>query len=473
MLPSQGLRPLDPYRTLQLHPHAPRGLIIEAYWALIARQRHGTAPQAIQAIDDLNDAYGLLIDDKRRRAYDEESGVAGLHTPQVRATRRGFGLLGFGSSVTLVSDHSDYYHLLRIDRDAAPEIVDLAHAIMSRQTRGGSVESVFLAGLLDQAHRTLRNPQRRAQYDAALLTGKRDGRTGPPPLVTPAAMPHLDLPTPDARDTIIAEVMPLDECDVVIVQPSPPRESSPDIGAPDESTVPEMYASAPLPESPAEEAADAAIDAEAGPDEDALPAIAAAPSESPTRPAGMLLRMMRMGQRPATPPSAKPVPEPAGETAAPASASVSEKKPAAPTMDAGDARVLSLRDSERPVPMEYRRPVRDGRDVEPRPRQAVDAELAFIAGPHAGARVALNDHAVTLGTSYDSDIVLDDQDGRIAPEHARIWRHGEHFVFRQVDGRGTVIGGSPMTLPLVMLEDGDEIEIGGHRLRFEHRSPGS
>ncbi|MBI5284362.1 MAG: FHA domain-containing protein [Chloroflexi bacterium] len=456
---------------------------------LIARQRHSTAPQAIQAIDDLNEAYGLLIDDKRRRAYDEESGVAALPMPQVRATRRGFGLLGFGSSVTLASDHSDYYHLLRIDREADAEIVDLAHAIMSRQTLGGSVEGVFMADLLDQAHRTLGNPQLRAQYDAALVTGKRDGKGGPRrPVAVP--LPHADPePVPqDERDAVSAEAPPLqagpeplppDEGDAVLAEAALPNESQQDVAVPEESVapefdsvVPEMYAVPVSSESPAEEAVDGAVDAGAGPDDEAAPAVAAAPGAPAPRPAGMLLRMIRMGQRPSASTPPQPAPEPDRAAADSAAASVAEKKPVAPMMDAGDARVLSLRDGERPVPMEYRRPARDAGVVERPPRHAVGTELTFIAGPHAGARVALDDHAVTLGTSYASDIVLDDQDGRIAPEHARIWRHGEHFVFRQVDGHGTAIGGAPMTLPLVMLEDGDEIEIGGHRLRFGHRPQG-
>ncbi len=103
--------------------------------------------------------------------------------------------------------------------------------------------------------------------------------------------------------------------------------------------------------------------------------------------------------------------------------------------------------------------------------RAGDATLTFVGGPLAGERFALGESAITIGTSFLSDIVLPPERRVIAPEHARIWKHGDHFVFRQLDGSGTIIGGEQLVLPLVMLEDGDDIQIGAHRMRFTRTGP--
>ncbi len=79
--------------------------------------------------------------------------------------------------------------------------------------------------------------------------------------------------------------------------------------------------------------------------------------------------------------------------------------------------------------------------------------------------MSLGSEALTLGSGYEADIMLGTDDG-VAPEHGRIWQHGDNFVFRQVDGTGTLVGGQELTLPLVMLDDGDEIVIGAHRMLF-------
>jgi hypothetical protein len=44
-------------------------------------------------------------------------------------------------------------------------------------------------------------------------------------------------------------------------------------------------------------------------------------------------------------------------------------------------------------------------------------------------------------------------------------------MLRQLDRQGTLINGEPMLLPMVILDDGDEIGIGGYRIRFVRNSP--
>jgi hypothetical protein len=103
-------------------------------------------------------------------------------------------------------------------------------------------------------------------------------------------------------------------------------------------------------------------------------------------------------------------------------------------------------------------------------RAEVCAELRFTAGAHAGETLSLDGRSLSIGSSYDADVRLPDETGAVASDHARIWQLGQRFLFRHVDGHGTVIGGEPVMTPLVWLDDGDEIEIGVHRMRFSLRS---
>jgi len=104
------------------------------------------------------------------------------------------------------------------------------------------------------------------------------------------------------------------------------------------------------------------------------------------------------------------------------------------------------------------------------PAAVILAELVFLEGPRAGERVPLGADAINLGSSYASHVVLTGDEEHIAPEHARIWLHGDHFVFRQLDDGDTMICGQPLTLPMIVLDDGDEIRISLHRMRLEHRA---
>jgi hypothetical protein len=98
--------------------------------------------------------------------------------------------------------------------------------------------------------------------------------------------------------------------------------------------------------------------------------------------------------------------------------------------------------------------------------QLAAATLAFIAGPRSGERVDLVGDVMTLGSAAACDIVLKDDYAEIEPEHARLMRRGATYMFRDIAGHDTAITDSPLPLAVVMLEDGDEIQIGMHRMRF-------
>ena len=80
--------------------------------------------------------------------------------------------------------------------------------------------------------------------------------------------------------------------------------------------------------------------------------------------------------------------------------------------------------------------------------------------------ITLADKPVTLGTDHTCEVVLEADGGLIAAAHAQIWLTGNRFAIRSLNPRyATRVGGSKVNW--AMLDDGDEIEIGRCRIRFE------
>jgi curved DNA-binding protein CbpA len=80
--------------------------------------------------------------------------------------------------------------------------------------------------------------------------------------------------------------------------------------------------------------------------------------------------------------------------------------------------------------------------------------------------VDLGEEPVTLGSDRECDVRLAAEPGPVAPAHAQIWFTGERFVIRSLDPtHPTVLCGQRVNW--AGLDDGDEIEIGAYRLRFE------
>jgi hypothetical protein len=371
MLQTQGLQLLDPYKTLRLHPHAPRELVVEAYWVLVSRDRQDPVHRAIDA---LNASYALLMSDADRAAYDLEHGLHDLPRPAARLVRTGLGRLGLGRQFKMVSEHADFYQVLRVDTEADGEIIDAARRVMMSHASRNTREHAFWLDLIEEAHRTLRNPQLRAQYDASK-------GFAPPPT---AELPLTPVATVAASSGETAVEATLRE------------DAPPPHGQGEYTDVAEQELRH-----------------------------------------GLLPRMYRR----------KPTTD-------------RRRHPASDSIDAEDVRLLTLRET----------PGRDARAETPRAREFLrPAErplgaLVFVDGPRAGERVLLGVHAVTLGASDGADVVLPGD--AVALEHARIWLHGEHFMLRQVGDATTRVGGQPLRMPLVLLDDEDEIEIGPYRLRF-------
>ena len=102
---------------------------------------------------------------------------------------------------------------------------------------------------------------------------------------------------------------------------------------------------------------------------------------------------------------------------------------------------------------------------------APSGRLTVVDGPDKGKAVRVGEDAVTLGSDADCTLSLADPDGRVAGRHARIWLREGHFMLHHLAGSRYATHVGENSLKWAVLEDGDEIVIGPHRLRFEAVSP--
>lgn len=98
--------------------------------------------------------------------------------------------------------------------------------------------------------------------------------------------------------------------------------------------------------------------------------------------------------------------------------------------------------------------------LEPKqPPPSPDAELIFTAGPRSGDRLSLEGRSVAFDRDANETL-----DGSKSTVIASIWAQGEHFMVRH--GGAILIDGGRPAMPIVVLEDDDELAWGPHRLQF-------
>ena len=96
-----------------------------------------------------------------------------------------------------------------------------------------------------------------------------------------------------------------------------------------------------------------------------------------------------------------------------------------------------------------------------------DAVLTFVKGPRNGSRIAIRRDAIILGSPPSADVMLPVQPGPGGSPRIRIWKQADSYLLEQVEGPLVLIGGRPIDMPIVVLDNGDQIEIGENVLRFE------
>ncbi len=95
------------------------------------------------------------------------------------------------------------------------------------------------------------------------------------------------------------------------------------------------------------------------------------------------------------------------------------------------------------------------------------ARLIVVDGPDKGKSVALGGKPVTLGGGAGCILPLANPDGRVGEEHARLWLREGHFMLHHLEGPRFATYVNERQVAWAALENGDEVVIGPHRLRFE------
>ncbi len=416
----------DHYRLLQIDPDAPREVIVEAYWYVVQKLLSSrTVKESVERqMKAINVAYAMLLNSRRRRAYDAT-------VPRVQELRRARAEAKAAEQppppppllIRLLSGppppppppRVDYYALLAVDPQAEAPLVARAHALMRcrrSEGNGAIVRAAARLAELDEAYSVLLDEERRAAYDLSLLAAAEEA----------AAKAAEAAATTEERPAAAAEAQP----------------AAGPLG-------PQTIRWHPM----LQLAGKAAL----------------ATGRFLRRWAILIARAVRRGTLWALAQAkrgslalARAVRRLAEQWAERRAERRARRRAASPT-DLLDQRVL--RDA---VPQQLRRRPGESKEKPGRARLHVTE-----ASGRAGI-VVLGDKPITLGSDPTSEVVLEADDGLVAAAHAQIWFAGGHFAIRSLSPRHvTRVGGNKVNW--AVLDDGDEIEIGHCRIRFETMHP--
>jgi hypothetical protein len=102
-----------------------------------------------------------------------------------------------------------------------------------------------------------------------------------------------------------------------------------------------------------------------------------------------------------------------------------------------------------------------------RGRVVVMRESAILAGDlHTTREYELGDAPLTIGTSPQADIVLEDDSGLIADEEARLWVQRGRVAFHRLTAL-SAMATAGVTPGWEFFDDGDELRIGPYRFVFK------
>lgn len=410
MIRSQGTRSLDPYGELQLQPHAARDLIIEAYWTIVARmqQEAATPEEARDLISALNDAYAILMHDESRKEYDSARGYDAVPPTLVRLQPIDPRVPSVEMAV--IADGSDYYRLLAIERRAEPGIIRAAHRSMLRMASDNTIRDHCLRDLLEEVYETLSDPERRAEYDATLPPERRRPLESEPAQALVAELAPVETPLVEGR--MIQEIA------------APPDAFQEQADALDE------------------------LRHALGGDEEV---------EEQARDGGLLARLRGAANGHHEEPDATII-EPVIRAPKPKRLNEQQR-----TIAAEGDRLLSLRDDA------LRPPAAEAPAPAPAPAPAHAAAPRLIIATEGGREIGINGNTLSIGSAPGADIVIAGDDVRAS--HAQVWLHRESLALRVADGANATVNGEPLLMPLIFLDDGDEVAIGAHRLVFRGYAP--
>jgi curved DNA-binding protein CbpA len=412
----------DHYRLLQIDPDAPREVIVEAYWYVVQKLLASrTSKQSVERqMKAINVAYAVLLNSRRRRAYDATlARVQELR--QARAEAKAaqqppppppllIRLLYGPPPPPPPPPRPDYYALLAVDPQAEAPLIARAHALMRchrSEGNGAIVRAAARLAELDEAYSVLLDEEQRAAYDLWLAGAAEDA----------------------ARSAEAAAIM-------------------------EERLAAEAEAQpAAWPQGPQAVRTNVVLQ---------LVGRAALATGRFLRGCAVLVASairlavvwaLTQGKRAALAiaQAARGLAAQLGERRA------RERAPS--SADLLDQRLL--RDS---VPQQLRRAPSEGKEKPGR------ARLHITEASGKADIVGVGDKPITLGSDPCSEVFLEADDGLVAAAHAQIWFAGGHFAIRSLSPRHvTRVGGNNVNW--AMLDDGDEIEIGRCRIRFETMHP--
>ena len=94
--------------------------------------------------------------------------------------------------------------------------------------------------------------------------------------------------------------------------------------------------------------------------------------------------------------------------------------------------------------------------------------LTVAAGPGQGESLEVGVHPLRIGSAPYCDLVLVDEEGSIAPEEARVWVSEDRLMYHKLTRLTSFASDTDdPTSGWFVLQDGDEISVGPHRLVFE------
>ena len=96
--------------------------------------------------------------------------------------------------------------------------------------------------------------------------------------------------------------------------------------------------------------------------------------------------------------------------------------------------------------------------------------LVVAAGPNKGGALDVGTRPRRIGSAPNCDLVLADADGVVGPEEARVWVTEGRLMYHKLTRLTTFATEGPAG-GWFILQDGDEIRIGPHRLVFELLAP--
>ena len=98
--------------------------------------------------------------------------------------------------------------------------------------------------------------------------------------------------------------------------------------------------------------------------------------------------------------------------------------------------------------------------------QEPTGRIVVTSGPLAGRQFPVGTSPVSIGSGHRSAVALPDEEGRIAPEEARVWVRNGHLMVHRLSHLSNA-SGEEQSAGWSFLDPGDHFQIGGCRFRFE------